>query len=192
MPSLTTVSVTASAWAAHRGPWRRHHPRSTAIAVTGSLESLRSPRSAVTRPGRHRHADRRQRRHPALPGPSRSPSRATGGRRPADRGAVALPGSPGNPAHPRRCNSRGVPVLSGVSAQLSRSSSSPRSRSKPFSVRIDSAWNWIPRKCGPATRWTSPVSGSASTATPAGVGRPRADERVVEADVLLAPVEVDR
>ena len=70
-------------------------------------------------------------------------------------------------------------------------------RSDPCSVRIDSAWNWTPRKCGPRTRWMSPVSGSASTERPAGrtrpssrrVGRDPADEGVVEADPLLSAVD---
>ncbi len=48
------------------------------------------------------------------------------------------------------------------------SSNKPRSSANPFSVRIDSAWNCTPRKCGPATRWMSPVAGSASTFTPGG------------------------
>ena len=62
-------------------------------------------------------------------------------------------------------------------------------------MRIDSAWNWMPRKCGPITAWMSPVASSASTRTPSGsvppVGDP-ADEGVVEADPLGAAVEPDR
>ena len=51
-------------------------------------------------------------------------------------------------------------------AHPNSSSSRPRSSAKPFSVRIDSAWNCTPRKFGPATRCTSPVAGSASDASP--------------------------
>ena len=73
------------------------------------------------------------------------------------------------------------------------SSSRPRSSAKPFSVRIDSAWNCTPRKVGPATRWMSPVAGSDSRDRPGG--RPSGDpgdEGVVEADALLAPGDAHR
>ena len=57
----------------------------------------------------------------------------------------------------------------------SRSRIRSRSSAKPFSVRIDSAWNCTPRKCGPDTMCTSPVAGSVATVTPSGSapsGRP--------------------